>query len=27
VMPVRVPSGRFADSRFAVNCWFHRATA
>ena len=21
VMPVSVPSGRFADSRFAINCW------
>lgn len=25
VMPVRCRSGRFADSRFAINCWFHRA--
>ena len=25
VMPVRCPSKRFADSRFAVNCWFRRA--
>ena len=24
VMPVRVPSRRFADSRFAINCWFRR---
>jgi SM-20-related protein len=24
VMPVRCPSGRFRDSRFAVNCWLHR---
>jgi len=23
VMPVRCPSGAFADSRFAVNCWLH----
>ena len=23
VMPVRCPSGRFIDSRFAVNCWLH----
>ena len=23
VRPVRVPSGRFEDSRFAVNCWIH----
>ncbi len=23
VMPVRCASGRFADSRFAVNCWVH----
>ena len=22
---VRCPSGRFMDSRFAINCWFHRA--
>jgi hypothetical protein len=26
VRPVRVPSGAFADSRFAIYCWFHRAT-
>ena len=25
VMPVRCPSGDFADSRFAVNCWIYRA--
>jgi SM-20-related protein len=25
VLPVSCPSRRFADSRFAVNCWFHRA--
>lgn len=25
VMPVRCPSGRFIGSRFAVNCWIHRA--
>lgn len=25
VMPVRCPSGEFADSRFAVNCWIYRA--
>jgi SM-20-related protein len=25
VRPVRVPSGAFADSRFAIYCWFHRA--
>ena len=24
VMPVRVPSGRFEDSRFAINFWIHR---
>lgn len=24
VLPVSCPSGRFADSRFAVNCWLHR---
>jgi len=26
VRPVRVPSGAFADSRFAIYCWFHRAS-
>lgn len=25
VLPVRCPSGVFADSRFAVNCWVRRA--
>jgi Rps23 Pro-64 3,4-dihydroxylase Tpa1-like proline 4-hydroxylase len=25
VLPVRCPSGSFADSRFAVNCWIRRA--
>lgn len=25
VMPVRCPTQRFIDSRFALNCWFHRA--
>jgi SM-20-related protein len=25
VMPVACPSGRFEDSRFAINCWLHRA--
>ena len=24
VRPVAVPSGRFEDCRFAVNCWLHR---
>jgi SM-20-related protein len=24
VLPVRVPSGRFEDSRFAINFWIHR---
>jgi SM-20-related protein len=24
VMPISCPSGRFADSRFAINCWVHR---
>lgn len=24
VMPVSCPSKRFADSRFAINCWIHR---
>lgn len=23
VLPVNCPSGRFEDSRFAINCWFH----
>lgn len=27
VLPVRVPSGQWADSRFTVNCWIHRAAA
>jgi SM-20-related protein len=27
VMPVECPSGEFADSRFAVNCWVYRARA
>jgi Rps23 Pro-64 3,4-dihydroxylase Tpa1-like proline 4-hydroxylase len=26
VLPVRVPSGAWADYRFAVNCWIHRLT-
>ena len=25
VMPVRVPSGAWLDSRFTINCWMHRA--
>jgi Rps23 Pro-64 3,4-dihydroxylase Tpa1-like proline 4-hydroxylase len=25
VLPVRVPSGRWADARFTVNCWIHRS--
>ncbi len=25
VMPVSCPSQRFTDSRFAINCWVHRA--
>lgn len=24
VLPIRCPSGRFADSRFAVNCWLRK---
>ena len=24
VLPVACPSGRFEDSRFAINCWVHR---
>lgn len=24
VLPVHCPSGRFIDSRFAINCWLHR---
>ena len=27
VTPVSCPSGRFGDSRFAVNCWAHRRKA
>jgi SM-20-related protein len=27
VLPVRIPSGAWADSRFTVNCWIHRAAA
>lgn len=27
VMPVSCPSRRFADSRFAINCWVHRMRA
>jgi Rps23 Pro-64 3,4-dihydroxylase Tpa1-like proline 4-hydroxylase len=23
VLPVHCPSGRFMDSRFAINCWVH----
>jgi SM-20-related protein len=26
VMPVRVPSGAWLDSRFTINCWMHRAS-
>lgn len=25
VMPISCPSGEFADSRFAVNCWYRRS--
>jgi Rps23 Pro-64 3,4-dihydroxylase Tpa1-like proline 4-hydroxylase len=25
VLPVKCPGGRFEDSRFAINCWVHRA--
>jgi len=25
VLPVHVPSGAWRDSRFAINCWLHRA--
>ena len=25
VLPVHVPSGAWADRRFAINCWIHRA--
>jgi Rps23 Pro-64 3,4-dihydroxylase Tpa1-like proline 4-hydroxylase len=25
VLPISCPSGRFIDSRFAINCWVHRA--
>jgi SM-20-related protein len=24
VLPVRVPSGQWADARFTINCWVHR---
>ncbi len=24
IMPISCPSGRFIDSRFAINCWVHR---
>lgn len=27
VMPITCPSGQFAASRFAINCWVHRADA
>jgi SM-20-related protein len=27
VLPVRVPSRAWADGRFAINCWLHRASA
>jgi Rps23 Pro-64 3,4-dihydroxylase Tpa1-like proline 4-hydroxylase len=27
VLLVRCPSGRFEDSRFAINCWIYRARA
>jgi SM-20-related protein len=27
VLPVHVPTGAWADSRFTVNCWIHRAAA
>jgi SM-20-related protein len=27
VLPVRVPSTAWRDSRFSVNCWIHRASA
>jgi SM-20-related protein len=27
VLPVHVPTGTWADSRFTVNCWIHRAAA
>jgi SM-20-related protein len=27
VLPVRVPSGAWADSRFTINCWVHRDEA
>lgn len=26
VMPARVPSGAWLDSRFTINCWIHRAS-
>ena len=27
VMPIRCESGAFADARFSINCWLHRAPA
>jgi len=27
VMPIRCPSKRFADSRFAINCWVYRTAS
>jgi SM-20-related protein len=27
VLPVHCPTRAFADSRFSINCWFHRALA
>lgn len=27
VLPVRMPSGAWADRRFAINCWVHRVQA
>jgi SM-20-related protein len=27
VLPVRVPSGAWADQRFTINCWIYRANA
>jgi SM-20-related protein len=27
VLPVRVPSGAWADGRFTINCWIHRVSS
>jgi len=27
VLPVKSPSGKFMDSRFAINCWIYQANS